>query len=163
MKVKALGRLANGMGYLVLVAVLMAILAPGVLAQAPDRVTVLRSRVGLVSTSMGTVASPASATQTGTIVSMVYQDWDQDGEHDASEPRLAGATVVVMDREGREIGSRETDEQGMARFERVRPGTYTVVEHNPFGYSSSTSDRVQISIRPGEAVGAYFGDILVLR
>jgi len=106
---------------------------------------------------------------TGCIAVHVYHDFDRDGYHDGDEPRLAGALIEVYEPAdgiagrvrptnlGAFVASCTTDSTGMCTFQ-LAVSTYTVVETNPLGYTSTTSDRFTVEVRAGEVLEVFFGD-----
>ncbi len=72
--------------------------------------------------------SPAS------IGGRVYHDVSGDGEFDAGETPIPGATVSLIDDRGRVIAIRQTDSTGGYVFDGLMPGLYTLREAQPAGY-----------------------------
>jgi protocatechuate 3,4-dioxygenase beta subunit len=64
----------------------------------------------------------------------VYTDSDNDGVRDAGEPAIPGATVTLTSETGDPVVL-VTDENGYYNFSNLQPGTYTVTETQPAGYS----------------------------
>jgi len=100
----------------------------------------------------------------GIVEGIVYQDWDQDGEHDPEEPTLAGAMIYLYNEYGFELGRFGTGRDGFYTFVGLKPGVYTLIEEDPFGYSSREENQVTITVTTGvsEAIEVNFGDILLL-
>ena len=98
----------------------------------------------------------------GGVEGLVFQDWDQDGERDAEEPTLAGATLILYDAEGEMVARQETVGDGRYAFTALWPGQYTLVEIDPFGYSTLTSNEFDLDIKAGARVEVEFGDVLLL-
>ncbi len=86
------------------------------------------------------------------IAGVVFDDLDGDGEKDAYEGGVAGAIVVLNNGMQRVTGA-----DGTFAF-RVDPGSYTVTETDPTGYSSTTPNAVAVNAVKGTTASAYFGD-----
>lgn len=118
-------------------------------------------------------ASGSSATITATIRGIAFQDWDQNGEHDAFEPTLAGVEVALYDLMGGKVTSAVTGDDGAYAFENLAPGGYILVESAPLGYSilegtveDMDADTAEIEMPViaalGEPVEIDFGHVLLL-
>lgn len=117
-----------------------------------------------IATVRRTAGAPPIASQLpGVIKGVVFQDWTQDGVRDPFEPALAGATVVLMDRTGRELDVQVTSHDGAFHFAGLAPATYRLTEIDPAGYSSLGPDEALVVLGSGETSQAAFGDILLLR
>jgi serine-aspartate repeat-containing protein C/D/E len=64
----------------------------------------------------------------------VYQDDNNDGIRQNSEPRIPGATIRLFDSTGGLLGEIATDSQGYYAFTGLRKGTYRIAEITPVGY-----------------------------
>ncbi|WP_208300297.1 SdrD B-like domain-containing protein [Prosthecobacter fusiformis] len=62
----------------------------------------------------------------GSIGNFVWMDLDRDGEQDAGEPGIAGATVYLLNSSNVRIGTAVTDGTGYYRFSGLTPGDYRV-------------------------------------
>ena len=71
----------------------------------------------------------------------VYQDDNNDGVRQNSEPRIPGATIRLFDSTGGLLGEVATDSQGYYQFTGLRKGIYRIVEITPNGYLDG-KDRV---------------------
>jgi prepilin-type N-terminal cleavage/methylation domain-containing protein len=82
----------------------------------------------------------------------VYNDINADGDQGTGENGLPGVTVRLN------TGAiKTTTASGQYAF-RVDPGTYTVTETDPSGYSSTTPNSVVVTATKGAVVLAEFGD-----
>lgn len=101
---------------------------------------------------VGTVANPSKITQVvmtpgtsgvnydfceytpGSISGHVYEDKNDDGSRQPSEPFIPGVVIKLLDASGSMIAQTTTDSQGFYRFSNLGPGTYCIVEVQPQGY-----------------------------
>ena len=90
----------------------------------------------------------------GTIGGIVYHDLNANQRQDDGEPGLADVVVSIGDGQGATTGG-----NGAYRFDNVTPGRYTVVETDPAGFGSSTSNTVIVSLGANGSATANFGDI----
>ncbi len=67
-------------------------------------------------------------------------------------------TVDLLDSAGNVAGTTTTAGDGAYLFTGVTAGTYTVQETDPSGYVSTTANSVPVSVPPGGAATANFGD-----
>ena len=105
----------------------------------------------------------------GSLSVFAWVDLDRDGKRDGNEPPLVGAQIEVFLPEptyfawlrrsvlAEPIASCTTDGTGFCSFE-LGVGGYTVVETNPRGFTSTTSDSLAIEVREGEVTEVFFGD-----
>ncbi|MBL9135953.1 MAG: carboxypeptidase regulatory-like domain-containing protein, partial [Verrucomicrobiales bacterium] len=92
----------------------------------------------------------------GSVTGTVFEDLNGDGSRDAGEPGLGGVTVVLV---GRSIQrSTTTAGDGTYQFGAVAPGTYSVEETDPIGFSSTTPNLRTINVASAGAASANFGD-----
>lgn len=99
----------------------------------------------------------------GAIDGQVWNDLNGNGVKDGGEPTLAGATVRLYEyaHPPPEPPIRPevvTGTDGAFRFMDLPPGSYIVVETNPPGYVSTTSDMVNVWVASGFTHPVYFGD-----
>jgi protocatechuate 3,4-dioxygenase beta subunit len=80
----------------------------------------------------------------------VFEDANNDGFRQPSEPLLPNTTVKLFDESGVEIAQLQTDEDGFYRFSLLRPGRYRVAETTPPGYIDG---RDQVGTIAGLPVG----------
>jgi prepilin-type N-terminal cleavage/methylation domain-containing protein len=94
-----------------------------------------------------------STTPTGKIKGTVYEDEDTDGIKDVGEPGMSGV-LVSLDNGAQVL----TGADGCYSFV-VQRGTYTVVETDPTGYSSTTPNSVVATVAAGtDTVTVNYGD-----
>ena len=104
----------------------------------------------------------------GGIEALVWEDCDRDGGWDPNEPPLEGALVELFGDDGAPvaatagrsdlIASCVTGTDGTCSFFNLPAGAYWLAETNPHGLTSSTSDRVRVTVQGGQFVQAHFGD-----
>ncbi|MGI9471035.1 MAG: MSCRAMM family protein [Rubripirellula sp.] len=82
----------------------------------------------------------------------VYHDQSNDGRRDAGEAPIRDASVTLVDVDGREIATVETDSDGRYEFADLPPGEYSVVETQPSGYLDGID-------RPGTVRGSSVGRV----
>ncbi|MEZ6135299.1 MAG: SdrD B-like domain-containing protein [Pirellulaceae bacterium] len=70
----------------------------------------------------------------GSIAGIVFADLDFDCVQDANESPLAGVQIDLLDTSGAVIRTTRTDASGRYAFGELRPGAYSVREHQPEGY-----------------------------
>ena len=124
---------------------------------------------GFVSTTGNTmpVVVPAGGAATanfgdqakGTVAGAVFIDLNGDGVRDPGEAGIGGVTVSLINPStGAVIATTTTAGDGSYLFTDITPGSYTVRETDPSGYVSTTSNSVPITVPPGGAANAQFGD-----
>lgn len=92
----------------------------------------------------------------GSIYGTVFNDLDFDGIFDAGEPGIPGVTVTLS------TGPQtQTDANGDYSFINLPPGDYYVNETNLDGWTSTTSDSVQVTLDMNEDEMVNFGDAQV--
>jgi len=116
-------------------------------------------------TSTGSPTSTSTPTPTvtttpgvGMVQGFVWNDVDGDGQYDLGERMLAGATVVVTDATGHQVGHVVTGIDGVYGVELPAPASYTVTEYDPPGYSSTTPGSWQDYLAAGGSIERNFGD-----
>ncbi|MEX2316840.1 MAG: SdrD B-like domain-containing protein [Pirellulales bacterium] len=70
----------------------------------------------------------------GSIRGQVVVSTDPACDPDDGEPPIAGVTIELLDADGVVISSTTTDANGEYQFTNLRPGVYSVREHQPAGY-----------------------------
>ena len=68
------------------------------------------------------------------ISGFVYQDASDDGNFDANELPIAGATVRLLDQNGNVVQQTISQSDGSYRFENLRAGNYRIAETQPGGF-----------------------------
>ena len=102
---------------------------------------------------------PTAATASS-IQGLVWLDIVRNGVWQAGEPGLAGATVRLY-RDGTPLGSQTTPADGQYVFVALDPGEYVVVETDPPGYGSTTTNNQVVIVAAGKSTVADFGDYLM--
>lgn len=64
----------------------------------------------------------------------VYHDVNNNGIFEAGEVGIPGATVILFDANGTQVGQTTSDASGFYKFANLRAGTYSVVEVTPASY-----------------------------
>lgn len=86
------------------------------------------------------------------ITGIVFDDLNGDGAQETGEGGVSGALLMLNNGMRRTSGA-----DGRYGF-RVDPGTYTVTETDPTGYTSTTANAVVVNAIKGTTVTANFGD-----
>lgn len=97
---------------------------------------------------------------TGAIEGHVWLDITRDGVWDAGEPGLAGAMVNLY-HDGGLVNGHTTLGDGYYSFAGLAPGEYTLIEIDPAGYGSSTTNHAQVNVAAGQIIVVNFGDYLL--
>jgi len=97
--------------------------------------------------------------QAGTISGAVFNDANGSGVQDAGETGIAGVTVTLVDGDGVEVGIALTSVDGFFAFTEILPGSYTVSETDPDGFTSTTLNAVPVNLISGGTAAVGFGDI----
>lgn len=116
-----------------------------------------------------TATNTATATPTATFTStplppgalcvQVYWEMNGNGARDPGEPLVAGAAITVKNSSDAVVGTYTTDAAHEPYcFLGLPPGSYSVVEVNPAGYTSITSDIVAVMVASNVATMVEFGD-----
>ena len=98
--------------------------------------------------------------QEGTVSGYVFDDRNGDGVQGSSELGIRGVTIQLNNSAGEEIGNATSSGDGSYQFSGIAAGSYFVLETDPAGYSSTTSNEVSITLGTGGATSANFGDQL---
>ncbi len=86
----------------------------------------------------------------GSIRGQVHVDTDGDCEPEEGDPPIAGVTIDLLDEQGNVIATTVTNSNGQYAFEDLRPGTYSVHEHQPVAYFNG-------GYHIGSGGGSFFG------
>src|SRR6266540_4021305 len=136
-----------------------------IVVAAPAVAGPLTNNASVSSTSTDPVIAnnSASATTTvqivpGAISGIVYNDLNGDGIQNGSEGVLGGVTIELLNSSGSVIASTTTNALGAYSFSSLTPGSYTVRETDPNGYTSTTANSVPVNVVAGGTTSANFGD-----
>ena len=91
----------------------------------------------------------------------VFDDINGNGIQDPGEPGLGGVTVGLYTPGGVLLTSTTTAGDGTYLFTNVAPGSYSVRETDPSGWSSTTPNNVPVTVPSGGIGHADFGDQLI--
>lgn len=86
----------------------------------------------------------------GSIRGQVHVDRDGDCELDEGEPGIEDVQIDLLDEDGKVIATTYTDANGEYAFENLRPGNYTIHEHQPDEYFNG-------GYSIGSGGGSFFG------
>ncbi|WHT21620.1 SdrD B-like domain-containing protein [Crossiella sp. CA-258035] len=111
---------------------------------------------------VGTAATGYDFGEVGVaITGTVWVDTDGDGVIDPAEAkRLSGVEIVLLDKDGKQVGRTTTDAFGNYAFPGLPPGDYTVRENQPGGYGTTTPNEVKVTVPAGGTSKADFGEQL---
>ena len=91
-----------------------------------------------------------------TIIGIVYNDLDGDGDKDGGESGIGGVEVTLTDGRSRRT---TTSRDGSYVFGSLPLGTYTLMEVDPSGFTSTTPNTVVVTLTtPGQTNLVNFGD-----
>ena len=100
----------------------------------------------------------SSTPMSGTIEGYVFEDDDMNGVHDTGEMGISNVSLHASSGD-----STVTNASGYYQFS-LSPGSYSIVERDPPGYTSSTVNTfVGILVTPDTTVTRDFGDFLINR
>jgi hypothetical protein len=112
-----------------------------------------------------------STAETGSIRGFSYVDVNNNGLFDASERRLLGTRILLLDEEGNTLAQTFSDLNGAFRFDGLAAGTYTVQKVQPplyldgrdtpgsLGDADTQADQFTFMLPPGgEATDYLFGE-----
>jgi uncharacterized protein (DUF2141 family) len=91
----------------------------------------------------------------GTIDGKVFNDLNGNGVPDLGEYGIAGVEILLSNGEQY---TTTTDANGNYQFGHLLPGIYTVVEFDPAGFVSTTSNAQAVIVSDGGSAIANFGD-----
>lgn len=90
----------------------------------------------------------------------VFEDIDGNGYQDANETGISGVTVVIKNSNGNTVKTLTTSADGHYHSGYVLvPGVYTIIESDPNGYSSVTTNSAKINVRSATEEQVNFADI----
>jgi hypothetical protein len=98
------------------------------------------------------VATPDASTATGSgrITGLVFEDQNRNGTFDASDARMAKQTVVLTNPSAtQQVQSATTGDDGTFRLESVAAGEYRISLQIPEGYERTNDDSFGITIGAG--------------
>ena len=123
----------------------------GFASTTPNEVAISLATEGAASANFGD--QPA-----GTISGTVFNDTNGDGIQSPGEAGIGGATLRLFNSQHELAGQEATAGGGTYVFTGVEAGFYSVVESDPAGFVSTTSDVVAIMVTQDHAATANFGD-----
>ena len=94
----------------------------------------------------------------GQISGVVFNDLNGNGTQNSGEAALALVTITLLDSNGNIVATAQTLPDGSYTFGNLTPGAYSVVETDPLGYVSTTSNLIPVNVPPGGSATANFGD-----
>ena len=94
----------------------------------------------------------------GAICVTAYNDLNGNGTRQLGEGLLSGAVITVTDASNIVVGTWTTNGSEPHCFANLPVANYSVVERNPVGYSSTTSDLVSAAVQTGYTTLVDFGD-----
>lgn len=95
---------------------------------------------------------------TEAIEGYVFNDINKDEIQQGNENGIPGVTIKLYDDGNNLLLSTTTNAIGYFFFLELEDGTYTVVEIDPTGYLSTTSNSVTVEVTGGNVVTVSFGD-----
>lgn len=101
--------------------------------------------------------TPTPTPLPGAIHGLVWLDIDGNGQVDAGEPPLAGATVHLADPGGEVLDSQTTAADGLYRFENFPPRTYLLRQSGPPRHIATTLDELTVLLSPASEIRVDFG------
>jgi LPXTG-site transpeptidase (sortase) family protein len=128
----------------------------GYVSSTPNSVsvTVTAGAAGVVNFGDYQLSNTAPANITGT----VFNDVNANGVQDAGESPLTGVTVQLANSGGTVIATTTTNASGAYNFTNLPAGSYTVIETDPAGYTSTTLNNVGVTLSSGTTATVNFGD-----
>lgn len=97
----------------------------------------------------------------GSLSGFVYDDLNRTRVFDTGDIGLEAVMVQLLDGEGAELAVAMTDVDGAYTFGALFPGEYTLVEHDPEGYYSTTPNTLMVTLLAGDVlVDLNFGDFV---
>ena len=103
--------------------------------------------------------SPGEAfVPSGRIDGLVFEDENEDQVQERDEAGLDDVTITLYTEEGAVKSTVKTASGGKFYFDDLEPGVYQVVETDPRGYVSGTTNRQRVELVAGQNVHVFFGD-----
>ena len=99
-----------------------------------------------------------SNTTLSTITGTVFNDVNANGVIDSGEAPLNGVTIQLANGSGTVIATTTTNATGGYTFANLPAGSYTVIETDPGGYTSTTLNNVGVTLSSGTTATVNFGD-----
>jgi len=93
------------------------------------------------------------------VAGQVFEDLNANGESDEGEPPLPDVLISLTGENGLAPVVQVSDQFGRYHFRDLIAGTYTVVEVNPRGYTSTTPDQVEVVVEGPIPIEVHFGDV----
>ena len=94
----------------------------------------------------------------GRIDGLVFEDANQDRMQQREESGIDDVTVTLYTKDGVVKSTTKTVSGGTFAFDDLEPGSYDVVETDPEGYVSVTSNRLRVGLVEGQNLHIVFGD-----
>lgn len=116
----------------------------------------LEDRIVPSNTPTGTVNEVSPTT--GAVSGIVYNDSTGSGSQQTGDFGLADWTVQLQNSTGQTIATTNTDANGDFSFNFLAPGTYTVLESLPHGWTQTTAANPAVNVQIGDVVSVNFGD-----
>jgi hypothetical protein len=110
-------------------------------------------------TSVVPTPTPTNTPQIARLCALVWFDQNANAVRDG-EPLLTNAVITIKDPFNAVVGVRVTNGTEPFCVDNLQPGTYTLTENNPAGYTSTTPDLVTATVVAGSVRTVEFGDTL---
>jgi len=94
----------------------------------------------------------------GIIQGVVYDDRPGSGQQQTNDPGLPGWTIQLLDSSNHVVGTTQTAADGSYQFANLTPGTYSVQEVLPSGWTQTAAPSSPIAVTTGNTTIANFGD-----
>lgn len=103
------------------------------------------------------IANFGDRTLMGALNGVVFNDVNSNGVQDAAELGISGVVVTLLNG-----ATTATAANGGYGFANLTPGSYNVIETDPAGYASTTSNTLAVTVPAGGVGVANFGDLNIL-
>ncbi|MCW5853098.1 MAG: hypothetical protein KIT87_23725, partial [Anaerolineae bacterium] len=117
--------------------------------------------VPVVIVAGGSAAAAFTDQLIGVVAGTVFNDVSGNGVQNPGEAGLAGVTVELLNPSNVVLATTLTSASGVYQFAGVAPGSYSVRETDPAGYTSVTPNTVSVAVPINGAGHADFGDRLI--